>query len=74
MESIRLSNQIIASNGGWIQLFMTLGAQVKKKVISRPWVNNEIKTKAREHFKVAQIRDRKLVAIENTLTTFKSPS
>ena len=44
MESFRLSNQIIASNGGWIQLFMTLGAQVKKKVISRPWANNEIKT------------------------------
>ena len=74
MESFRLSNQIIASNSGWIQLFMTLGAQVKKKVISRPWVNNDIKTEAREHFKVAQIRDRKLVAIENTLTTFKSPS
>ena len=53
---------------------MTLGAQVKKKVISRPRVNNDIKTEAREHFKVAQIRDRKLVAIENTLTTFKSPS
>ena len=36
MESFRLSNQIIASNSGWIQLFMTLGAQVKKKLFLDP--------------------------------------
>ena len=36
MGSLRLSNQIIASNGGWIQLFMTLGAQVKKKLFLDP--------------------------------------
>ena len=52
-----------------------------EEVNSRPWVNNEIKSKEREQFKAAQISNKKLVGTGNntdlhctcTLTiTFKS--
>ena len=52
-----------------------------EEVNSRPRVNNEIKSKEREHFKAAQISNKKLVGTGNntdlhcTLTiTFKSTS